>query len=182
MENAIRPKAAAKMYATVFFNYACNQVCKYIKANYLLIFLFAYTAISKLNPFSYTTPFTWENFKLINVTAFQGTMAKSPVLRPYVTELSYAIPIAEILVCLLLLFNKTKTAGYYLSLLLLSLFTGYIIYILQKYGTMLPCSCGGVVSLLSWKQHLLFNIFFILITVRAIYITYKPKQSFLKPV
>jgi hypothetical protein len=176
MENTIRPKAAAKMYSIAFFNLACSQISKHIKASYLLIFLFAYTAVSKLNPFSYIPPFTWEKLKLIDVSAFQGTMFKSPVLRPYVAELSYAIPAAEILICLLLLFNKTKTAGYYLSLLLLALFTGYIIYILKEYGAMLPCSCGGVISLLSWKQHLFFNAFFILITIRALYLTYKQKK------
>ncbi|NII26833.1 hypothetical protein HB364_17215 [Pseudoflavitalea sp. X16] len=177
MENTIRPKAAAKMYASVFFTAICNQVSKYIKVRHLLIFLFAYTAFSKLNPITYTPPFTWEEVKLIDVTAFRDAMFKSPVLRPYVTELAYIIPVAEILICLLLLFDKTKTAGYYASLLLLTLFTGYIIYILVKYGSMLPCSCGGVITQLSWKQHLFLNAFFLLITIRALYITHKQQHG-----
>lgn len=172
----MRPKTAAKTQAGVFITLAANKISQYIKASHLLIFLFAYTAVSKLNPFTYTAPFTWDNFKLIDVTAFRDTMFKSPVLRPYVTELSYAIPVAELFVCLLLLFNKTKTAGYYASLLLLALFTGYIVYILVRHGSMLPCSCGGVVSLLSWKQHLFFNAFFIFITLRALYVTHKQKN------
>lgn len=177
----MRPKAAAKTQAGVLFTLAA-KTSQYIKVSHLLIFLFAYTAVSKLNPFTYTSPFTWDNFKFIDVTAFRDTMFKSPVLRPYVTELSYAIPVAELLVCLLLLFNKTKTAGYYASLLLLTLFTGYIVYILVKHGSMLPCSCGGVVSQLSWQQHLFFNAFFILITIRALYVTHKQKNLSGKPV
>jgi hypothetical protein len=94
-----------------------------------------------------------------------------------VHQLAYIIPITEMLACLLLLFNKTKKAGYYFSLLLLTLFTGYIVYILKVYPHNLPCVCGGVISLMSWKQHLLFNFFFVLITVRAIYLMHKQQPE-----
>ena len=175
MKNLIQPKATAKMYAASLFATIYYRVTKYIKINHLLIFLFGYTAISKLNLFSYSIPFTWEKFKFIDITSFQGAMFKSPVLRPYVNELAYIIPISEIVVCLLLVFTRTKKTGYYLSLLLLALFTVYVIYVLGAYANNLPCVCGGVISLLSWTQHLLLNIFFTLITIRAIYLTHKQK-------
>ncbi|WP_207515826.1 MauE/DoxX family redox-associated membrane protein [Longitalea luteola] len=147
-----------------------NWITRNIKINYFLIFLFAYTAVSKLNLFSYTVPFSWESFKLVDVSSFKEAMSKSPVLRPYLHVLAWMIPASEIAACLLLLFNKTKIAGYYVSLLLLTLFTAYIIYILNAYSHNLPCVCGGVISLMSWTQHLLFNYFFIAITIRAIFI------------
>jgi len=182
MKNLIRPKVTDKIDASSLFAAIYTRTTKYIKISHLLIFLFGYTAISKLNLFSYSIPFTWEKFKLIDTTSFRDAMLKSAVLRPYVNELSYIIPISEIVICLLLIFTRTKKAGYYLSLLALVLFTVYIIYILVAYTNNLPCACGGVISLLSWKQHLLFNIFFILITIRAIYLTNKQQQSCYKPV
>ena len=175
MKNLIRPKVTDKIYAPGLFAAIYTRTTQYIKINHLLIFLFGYTAISKLNLFSYSIPFTWEKFKLIDTTSFGTAMFKSPVLRPYVNELAYIIPISEIVVCLLLVFTRTKKIGYYLSLLLLALFTAYVIYVLGAYANNLPCVCGGVISLLSWTQHLLLNIFFTLITIRAIYLTHKQK-------
>ena len=175
MKNPIQPKVTATIYTPGFFSSIYYRTTQYIKINHLLIFLFGYTAINKLNLFSYSTPFTWQKFKFIDTTSFQGAMFKSAVLRPYVNELAYIIPISEIAVCLLLVFTRTKKTGYYLSLLLLALFTAYVIYVLGAYANNLPCVCGGVISLLSWTQHLLLNIFFTLLTIRAIYLTHKQK-------
>ena len=168
--NTIRLKNIGKQEAVARIIKTYNWITQNIKINYFLIFLFAYTAVSKLTLFSYSGPFSWENFKFIDVSAFEGAMFKSPVLRPYVHELAWMIPSIEIATCVLLLFRKTKIVGYYLSLLLLTLFTAYIIYILKAYPHNLPCVCGGVISLMSWTQHLIFNYFFIVITVRAIYL------------
>lgn len=170
MLNIIRLKNTGKQDAATRITTVYNWITQNLKVNYFLIFLFAYTAVSKLNLFSYSGAFSWENLKLVDVTAFVDAMAKSPVLRPYVHELSWMIPVSELLACLLLLFNKTKIAGYYLSLLLLTVFTAYIMYILNEYPHNLPCVCGGVISLMSWTQHLIFNYFFILITIRAVYL------------
>lgn len=170
--NTIRLKTE-KLETVIPITTIYNQVTHYIKINYLLIFLFAYTAVSKLNLFSYSAPFSWENFKFIDVSAFEEAMFKSPVLRSYVHELAWLIPSIEIAACILLLFNKTKKWGYYLSFILLSVFTAYIIYILRAYPHHLPCVCGGVISLMSWPQHLIFNFLLVFITARAIYLTYK---------
>jgi len=155
MQNTTLQKATARSYTNLIFTALYKQVTRHIKISHLIIFLFAYTATSKLTA----------------VTAFKEAMFKSPVLHSYINVLAYAIPISEIIVCFLLLFNKTKKAGYYFSLFLFIAFTGYIIYILKAYPHNLPCVCGGVISLMSWKQHLLFNFFFIAITARAIYLS-----------
>lgn len=170
MINAIRLKIIGKLETSPRIISIYNLITRHIKIRYLLIFLFAYTAVSKLNLFSYSIPFSWENFKFIDLSVFEGAMSKSPVLHPYVNELAWMIPSIELVTCILLLFNKTKTAGYYLSLLLLTVFTAYITYILNAYTHSLPCVCGGVISLMSWTQHLFFNYFFIIITIRAIYL------------
>ena len=168
MKNAVLPEVIEESGPVNFFTVINNAISRQIKTSYLLIFLFTYTAVSKLNLFSYTVPFRWENFKLADVEAFKGAMAKSPVLQPYVHELAYIIPISELIVCLLLLFPLTKKWGYYMSLALLTVFTGYIIFILSVYSTDLPCTCGGVISRLTWTQHLLLNSVFMLLSIKAL--------------
>jgi hypothetical protein len=156
-----------KKFTVTLYNWFIKSIPVYI----LLIILFAYTAFSKMDFFT--------NGKLIDVSHFQAAMMKSPVLQHHLNALGYTIPLTEIAICLLLLFQKTRLAGYYASLLLLCSFTGYIIYMFLTYPV-LPCTCGGVISLLSWKQHLIFNIFFILLTIGAIIQTHKqprPKTS-----
>ena len=152
MKNAVLPEVIEKRSTVNFITAINNAISGQIKTSYLLIFLFAYTAVSKL----------------ADVEVFKGAMAKSPVLRPYVHELAYIIPISELVVCLLLLFPLTKKWGYYLSLALLTVFTGYIIFILSVYSTDLPCTCGGVISRLTWTQHLLLNSVFMLLSIKAL--------------
>jgi hypothetical protein len=176
MMNTVRLKTNAETGSRRFSYTLYEWTTTNIKINYLLIFLFAYTAFSKLSLFSYSAPFSWNEFRLINLTDFKEAMFKSPVLRPYIHELAYGIPVTEIIVCMLLLFSKAKKWGYYLSLILLTFFTAYIIYILNVFAHHLPCVCGGVISRMSWPQHLLFNLFFIAITIRAIFLMNKRQR------
>src|SRR5688500_13839243 len=104
--NIVRLKANAKT-VTASLTYSLYEwMTRNIKINYLLIFLFAYTAFSKLNLFSFSIPFSWKEFQLVDLSGFKTAIFKSPVLRPYIHSLAYMTPISEILVCLLLLFNK----------------------------------------------------------------------------
>jgi hypothetical protein len=41
----------------------------------------------------------------------------------------------------------------------------------------LPCSCGGIISKLSWKQHILFNLFFIMLSITGIKVQRKMNQQ-----
>lgn len=143
-----------------------NWFNKNISVAYLIILLFGYTAFSKLDFFS--------EGKFIDVSRFEGAMFKSPILRPYVYELGYIIPFAELAICFLLAFRKTKLIGYYSSLVLLLAFTSYISYSMIVLP-FLPCTCGGVISSLSWKNHLVLNFGFLILTTRAIYLMHKRK-------
>ncbi|WP_344853679.1 MauE/DoxX family redox-associated membrane protein [Pedobacter jeongneungensis] len=89
--------------------------------------------------------------------------------------LVYIIPMTELLAAVLLLFKKTNRMGIIFSLLLISVFTGYILLIITGYFTHVPCSCGGVISLLSWKGHLVLNMLFL--TAAIIAISIKPKRE-----
>jgi hypothetical protein len=94
-------------------------------------------------------------------------LALTPIFAPIAKILALILPISEIIVALLLFFHRTRKIGLIASLTLMLLFTGYIIYIL-KYNTILPCSCGGVIELLSWKQHLILNFSLIILLLTSI--------------
>jgi putative oxidoreductase len=73
-----------------------------------------------------------------------------------------------------------RVTGLYASVLLISIFTiylGYMIFFIPA----LPCSCGGVLRYLSWQQHVVFNLFFILLAVAGIYLYKKNTQHFRTP-
>lgn len=126
----------------------------------LLVFLFMYTAFSKLN----------EQANFIEV------LGKSPLLGPYKSLLAWSIPMTEIILSMLLIFPKTRGLGLKGSLALMTLFTLYLIYMVI-FTPKLPCSCGGVISKMSWTQHIFFNILFIALSIIGIYLNSKRKDK-----
>lgn len=126
----------------------------------LLIMLFVYTAVSKL----------------IDIKQFERQMHSQAFSYGTAGILIWTIPELEILTSFLLVFDRTRLAGFYISALLLSIFTGYIILVLLHYYKHVPCSCGGVIKALGWKMHLVFNIFFLLLSVLGIYFTYRERR------
>lgn len=126
---------------------------------FLLLVLFFYTGISKL--FQHEV---FESGFLIHTFHQNGA-----------ASLSYIIPLSELTVALLLFFRQTERYGLYASLVLLILFTVYLVVMLL-FATNLPCHCGGVISQLSWKQHVFFNLFFIGMNVLALAALRKQEQ------
>ena len=112
----------------------------------LLIILFIYTALSKLS--------AYDNFT--------AQLSKSPFITTYSNSIAWSIPAVEILISLLLVIKRTRLLGLYASFFLMSLFTAYLI-IMLNFSYHIPCSCGGVLQYLSWNEHIVFNSFFILI-------------------
>lgn len=119
--------------------------------NSLLVLLFIYAAVSKLNEH--------ETFKI--------QLGKSPFITSYASVLVWALPIGEIIVGMAITFRKTRIVGLYAALFLMTMFTAYI-YTMLHYSYYLPCSCGGILSKLSWTAHLWFNVGFTLLSIIAI--------------
>jgi uncharacterized membrane protein YphA (DoxX/SURF4 family) len=117
----------------------------------LYVILFLYTGISKL----------------IDYSIFKEQISTSPVLAPIAKPVAILLPWVEFLLVLLLIFPKWRLKGLYASLALMVLFTCYIAAILS-FSDRLPCSCGGIIELLSWKQHLLLNSILILLSTLGI--------------
>jgi len=94
--------------------------------------------------------------KLIRHNDFMLALAAAPLLQPWAVWLSWFIPVTELLVALLLFFTGTRLKGLYAALLLMMVFTVYLVWMLL-HTTQLPCTCGGFIEALSWQQHVFFN-------------------------
>ncbi|MCX2680640.1 hypothetical protein OOZ15_11865 [Galbibacter sp. EGI 63066] len=128
--------------------------------SFLFILLFVYAAISKLLDF--------ENFQI--------QLGQSPMLSAYAGMLAWMVPVLELLIALLLAFSKSRTVGLLGSLTLMVMFSAYI-YIILGFGAFVPCSCGGVLEKMGWKEHLVFNLVFVLLAVIALQLSIKPSQT-----
>jgi hypothetical protein len=109
----------------------------------LLILLFAYAAANKL--------------MIYNKFAVQ--IAQSPILAGVSPYLAWLIPAVELIVCILLIWPTWRLFGFYAATILMAVFTLYIAAILTL-SPHVPCSCGGILSQMGWKSHLVFNIVF----------------------
>lgn len=117
----------------------------------LFILLFTYTAISK-----------W-----VDGNIFYSTLTKSPLVRDWASIISWMLPAVELITVILLFIPAIRWAGLYLSLALMLIFTSYIAFMLfSSYD--LPCSCGGVLKNLSWKDHLIMNIILTMLAALAV--------------
>jgi len=118
----------------------------------LLMLLFLYASSSKFLAFH----------------RFIGEMNNQPLPNSWTPFLVWAIPLTEIGISLALLMERTRLVGFWASMVLMTLFTIYTSIILLHFFSYVPCSCGGVIEKLTWKQHLIFNLFFVGIAITGI--------------
>jgi putative oxidoreductase len=124
----------------------------------LFILLFVYTAITKLG--------SHESFKVV--------LSQSPLIGTSSNILSFFLPGVELIIAILLFIPSMRLWGFAGSLFLMLSFTFYITYMIF-FTPHLPCSCGGVLAQMTWKQHLLFNIFFTALAVVGLMVSLKNK-------
>ncbi|MES2875456.1 MAG: MauE/DoxX family redox-associated membrane protein [Bacteroidota bacterium] len=106
--------------------------------------------------------------KLSNYEKAERDMKNQIFPQPIAELLTWLIPLIEILVVLLLLFPQTRKTALWASLALLIVFTAYIALIMTGIFGRIPCSCGGILQHMSYGTHLLFNLFFICISLLGI--------------
>jgi hypothetical protein len=128
---------------TIFFELVC----------YLYILLFVYTAVSKIIDF--------ENFII--------QISQSIVISPFTHWIVWLIPVIEFIIASALITQKWKTIALYAAFLLMVIFSTYI-YIILNFIPDIPCSCGGVLENMSWNEHLIFNIAFVVLGLVAIFL------------
>lgn len=117
----------------------------------LLVFLFAYAAVSKL----------------LDYNTFYVQLSQSPYIIRFAKVIAWALPVVELTVAISFAFSHLRLFAFYAALFLLSLFTAYLVAMLN-FSYYIPCSCGGLLSSLSWKEHIVFNIVFILLSLTGI--------------
>ncbi|WP_089784819.1 MauE/DoxX family redox-associated membrane protein [Chitinophaga sp. YR573] len=114
--------------------------------------------------------------KLMAYDYYLYDLKRSPLLSNYATIIAILVPSTELLVAGLLLSDKTSKGGLLGSLALMILFTLYVSYVLF-FTSSRPCTCGGIIRNLTWPQHLLFNLFFLILSILGIYLQTRFQHS-----
>lgn len=106
-----------------------------------LVFLFLYTGISKY----------------LEHGSFVKVLQKSILLGWAAGFIAATLPGFEIALVVLLVIPRTRLVGLWISFYLLLLFAIYLSYMVI-FSPKLPCGCGGILTQLSWKGHIFFNL------------------------
>lgn len=119
----------------------------------ILILLFAYAGATKL----------------LEGKMFYNNIRNSPIIggETIAAITAIVIPISEIAIAFLIAWRRTRLLGLYAALVLILMFAGYTV-VLLFFAPSLPCSCGGIISLLSWKQHLILVLVFLFLIILSI--------------
>lgn len=117
----------------------------------LFVVLFLYTAISKL----------------MDYTIFVEQLKESPILGFAAVPVAIGLPLLEFALVAGLVMPRWRLRALYASTGLMAAFTLYII-VLMNVAEHLPCSCGGVLAQLSWSEHIVFNLVFIVLGILGI--------------
>lgn len=101
---------------------------------------------------------------------FRSQLSRQPLPSSWVPILIWFLPSIELITAGLLMFSKTRKMSMLLSLSLMVIFTVYVAMAVIGYWENIPCSCGGVLNQLGWKDHLWFNLFFTFLAAAGIYL------------
>lgn len=128
----------------------------------LFVVLFVYAAVTKL----------------IDYGKFRIQIGQSPLITGFAGTVAWLIPAVEIIVAAMLTVLRFRLLGLFASFGLMVMFTAYIVVITQ-FSEYVPCSCGGVLEKMSWNEHLVFNLAFVVMAGVAIvlYPKEEPKPS-----
>jgi uncharacterized membrane protein YphA (DoxX/SURF4 family) len=120
-----------------------------ISYSYVLLFVYAATS------------------KLLEYDKFVVQIGQSVMLSAYADLLAWLVPAIELLLAVMLVFERLRFKGLLASFGLMAAFTAYI-YIILNYTEKIPCSCGGLLQKLGWAEHMVFNIVFVVLAIIGI--------------
>ena len=126
-----------------------------------LILLFFYVAGSKLYDFN----------------GFRSQLSLQVFPAAFQPALLIGIPASEFLAVALLASPGTRIYGFWLSATLMAAFAIYIFGALLHLYPKIPCSCGGVLRKMGWKQHFVFNLFFLALSIYGLTQTLKERRG-----
>jgi uncharacterized membrane protein YphA (DoxX/SURF4 family) len=105
--------------------------------------------------------------KLIDYEKFTIQIGQSPLLTGFGSTIPWLVIVLELVMSLALAIPRLRLAALFGSFSLMVMFTAYIIAVLY-YSPYVPCSCGGVLEKMGWKEHLIFNFAFMVLAVAGI--------------
>lgn len=117
--------------------------------------------------------------KLLEVDLFYDNLYNSPLLpksESLLFILTWAIPLIEIMIAIALCFKDFNTQALISIISLLAVYSIYIAAILWL-APYQPCSCGGVISALSWKGHFVLNISSIVLALSCLWMNIKTRNK-----
>ena len=127
----------------------------------LFILLFVYAAVNKLGDL--------ENFRI--------QLGQSPMLTSMRDWIAWIVPAIELVIAGMFIIPRLRLKALYAAFSLMTMFTAYI-YIILAYSPYVPCSCGGILEKMGWKEHLIFNSVFVLLALIGIlYLSWKQTHS-----
>jgi uncharacterized membrane protein YphA (DoxX/SURF4 family) len=132
-----------------------NQLTLILSA--LIIVLFVYTATGKFFDFA----------------SFRAVLHTSPIVGEKAPVVAWALPLLEFGISLLLLFHRTRRQGLWSALVLLIIYSGYLLYQSLFLGESIYYS-AGILQQVTWWQHLIINFLLISLTVLGLRL-YRPK-------
>ena len=138
-------------WKSVLSNKRSEGIVEGIAIAYVLLFIYAATS------------------KLLDFETFSVQLAQSPLLSAYAGIIAWLVPGIELAIAVLLTLKRFRTSALYAAFTLMVMFTAYI-FIILNFSDFIPCSCGGVLEKLSWTQHLIFNVVFILLAGIAVFL------------
>lgn len=119
--------------------------------SFLFIVLFLYVSFSKL----------------LDYQKFTVQIGQSPLLTGFGDFIPWLVLGSEIGVSILLMLPRLRLIGFFAAFSLMVMFTVYIFAILN-FSDYVPCTCGGVLEKLGWREHLLFNSAFVGLSLTGI--------------
>jgi len=108
--------------------------------------------------------------KYFDLDIFSVAMRSQSFPNWLATSLILLLPPIEIAIAVLLMFERTKLLGAYISALVLLIFTVYSAMAEFRLFSHSACPCGGLISKMNWKQHLIFNSTLFTMSAVGIYI------------
>lgn len=127
---------------------------------FLFVILFLYTGISKIMEYG----------------IFMEQLKESPIVGFAAPVVATGLPAFEFLLVAGLLIPRWRLRALYASTGLMAAFTIYII-VLMNIADHLPCSCGGVLAQLSWREHIVFNLVFVVLGVIGVIVEKKIRRA-----
>lgn len=115
--------------------------------------------------------------KILHFELFKSAMIQQPFSDLLGVFLAYILPFLEVSTALFFLFKKYRIVGFYLSSLLMIIFTTYVAVALLRKPENLPCGCGLVFQHLSWEAHLVLNCIFLLISLIGLQLEMRISQK-----